>query len=254
MPKNVRPKGSPARSLALLWRTSEPASRKTDADLSIERIVRAAIDIADAKGIDALTMRAVSDELGVGTMSTYTYVPGKGELLDLMTDAAYGEIATAEIAGADWAERLTCIARINWNFLQKHPWMLISDDRIRPVLGPNTITKYENELRAIDGIPIDDVQLDAILTLAISHAQNTARMTINALEAEQASGMTDDQWWSGYATYLQRMLDPSKYPTATRVGDAVGKKHNSAHDPEFVFGLGMGLLVEGIRTMTTNPR
>jgi AcrR family transcriptional regulator len=250
MPKDSKGRGDPARSLALLWRTSEPASRKAVADLSIDKIVATAVAVADADGIDALTMRAVSDRLGVGTMSVDTYVPGKGELLDLMVDAVYGEIATVEIPGADWAERLAGIARANWELLRRHPWMLRLGNSTRPVLGPNTMAKYENELRAIDGIPISDVRLDTVLTLAIGHAQNAARMAADAADTAKASGMTDDQWWSSYAGHLRRMVDPARYPTATRVGSAAGEEHNAAHDPTYLFGLGLRLLIDGVRAMS----
>jgi AcrR family transcriptional regulator len=91
-------KGDPARSLALLWRTSERTSRKGKPDLSVDRIVRAAIEVADADGLQALSMRRVAERLGVGTMSLYTYVPGKPELLDVMLDTVYGETAYGETA------------------------------------------------------------------------------------------------------------------------------------------------------------
>lgn len=94
-------KGDPARSLALLWRTSERTSRKGKPDLSVDRIVRAGIEIADAEGLAALSMRRVAERLGVGTMSLYTYVPGKAELLDVMLDTVYGETARPQdVAGA----------------------------------------------------------------------------------------------------------------------------------------------------------
>jgi hypothetical protein len=57
-------KGDPARSLALLWRTSERTSRKGKPDLNVDRIVRAAIEVADAEGLQALSMRRVAERLG----------------------------------------------------------------------------------------------------------------------------------------------------------------------------------------------
>lgn len=83
----------PTRSLALLWRTSERTGRRGKHDLSVGRIVHAAIELADAEGVAALSMRRVAERLGVGTMSLYTYVPGKRELLDVMVDTVHGELA-----------------------------------------------------------------------------------------------------------------------------------------------------------------
>jgi AcrR family transcriptional regulator len=71
-----------------------PGSRRTRGPkpgLTVERIVRAAIEVADAEGLAALSMRRVADQLGVGTMSLYTYVPGKAELIDVMLDAVHAE-------------------------------------------------------------------------------------------------------------------------------------------------------------------
>src|SRR5439155_23227897 len=134
----------PARSLALLWRTRERASRKGKPDLSVDLIVRAAIDIADASGLGALSMRRVAERLGVGTMSLYTYVPGKAELLDVMLDAVYGEPDRPDAVPGGWRARLERIARENLALYQRHPWLL-QVATSRPVLGPNAIAKYDYE-------------------------------------------------------------------------------------------------------------
>ena len=70
--------------------------------------------LADAEGLAAVTMRRLATELGVGAMTLYTHVPGKGELVDLMYDAVLGEVYAAPPAG-DWRERLTAVARENWD-------------------------------------------------------------------------------------------------------------------------------------------
>src|ERR687893_1769658 len=85
--------GDPARSIALLWREPGRAGRS---GLGVDGIVAAAIELADAEGLGALTMRRVAERLGVGTMSLYTHVPAKGELLDLMLDTVLGEVATQD--------------------------------------------------------------------------------------------------------------------------------------------------------------
>ena len=78
-----------ARTLSLLWRETEPPRRGPRPRHSVDDVVEAAIAIADADGLDAVTMRAVAERLGISPMSLYTYVPGKAELLDLMLDAIY---------------------------------------------------------------------------------------------------------------------------------------------------------------------
>ena len=71
--------GDPARSLSLLWRLVEPSprGRGAEAGLSVDRVVDAAIALADAEGLGALSMRRLAADLGVGAMTLYTYVPAK---------------------------------------------------------------------------------------------------------------------------------------------------------------------------------
>ena len=76
-----------AKNLALLWGSHSQAGRS---GLTIKAIVSAAMAIADRKGVDALSMRNVAEKVGAGTMSLYTHVPGKSELIELMVDTSYG--------------------------------------------------------------------------------------------------------------------------------------------------------------------
>ncbi|WP_113700545.1 TetR/AcrR family transcriptional regulator [Nonomuraea lactucae] len=241
-------RGDPARSLALLWRTSERASRKGKPDLSVDRIVRAAIEVADAEGLQALSMRRVAEKLGVGTMSLYTYVPGKPELLDVMLDTVYAETAKPDDAPGGWRERLNLIARENWSLYRRHPWLL-QVATSRPVLGPNVTAKYDYELRAVDGIGLTDVEMDSVITLVAGFVHGTARGAVEASQAESRTGMTDEQWWSAHAPFLGRIADASRYPTASRVGQAAGEAFGGAYSADHAFEFGLERLLDGIETL-----
>src|SRR5690242_14715389 len=91
--------------------------------LTVDEIARAAIAVADGKGLSSLSMRRLADDLGVTAMSLYTYVPGKAELLDVMLDAVYAETARPDDVPGGWRERLRLIARENWKLYHRHPWM-----------------------------------------------------------------------------------------------------------------------------------
>ncbi|MBG6103403.1 MULTISPECIES: TetR/AcrR family transcriptional regulator [Micromonospora] len=234
----------PARSLALLWRTREPTSRSAGPALSVDRIVRAAIDIADAEGLDALTMRRVGEALGVGTMSVYTYVPGKAELVAVMIDTAYGEMPRPTVEG-DWRTRLERIARDNLALYQRHPWMLRAETT-RPVLGPHLMAKYDYELRAIVDIGLTDVEVDAVLTLVLGHVKSAARAASEVVDLERETGMTDGQWWQSHAPWLETFMTADAYPTASRVGTAAGQQHGAAYGPEYAFEFGLQRVLDGI--------
>lgn len=239
-----KPTADPARSLAILWRTREPTSRGAGQGLTVDRIVRAAIDIADAEGLDAVTMRRVAEALGVGTMSVYTYVPGKAELVDVMIDTAYGELPRSAVEG-DWRARLERIARDNLALYQRHRW-LVRAETTRPVLGPHLIAKYDHELGAVADIGLTDVEMDAVLTLVLGHVKSSARAASEVVDLERETGMTDGQWWQSHAPWLETFLNPDSYPTASRVGTAAGQQHGAAYGPEYAFEFGLQRVLDGI--------
>src|SRR5215469_15961521 len=152
----------PARSLALLWGSQTEAGRS---GLTLKAIITAAIAIADTDGVEALSMRNVAERLGVGTMSLYTHVPSKADLIDLMFDTAYGELYTSVESPSQqsggWRGALEFIARQNWDLYHRHPWMLQAATG-RSILGPHAALKYEAELRPLDQLGLSDVEMDAV--------------------------------------------------------------------------------------------
>src|SRR5512139_2166546 len=82
--------GPQSRSVELLWRAQERPRPGPKPGLSLDRIVQASIELADAEGLDAISMQRVAGAFGFTTMSLYRYVPGKAELIDLMIDMSLG--------------------------------------------------------------------------------------------------------------------------------------------------------------------
>jgi AcrR family transcriptional regulator len=253
--------GDPARSLALLWRSDLPAARRGRSELGVDAIVRAAVELADADGLAALSMRRVAERLGVGTMSLYTHVPGKAELLDLMLDTAYGELPVSEqsVSGGPatgdppgWRDRLAAMARANWALYQRHPWLL-QVATSRPPLGPHATAKYERELAAVEGLGLTDVEMDSVVTLVNSYVHGAARGAVDAAEAARRTGVSDEQWWSAHAPLLARVLDPRRFPVATRVGAAVGDQFQTAYQPDHAFEFGLARVLDGVSALLRHP-
>jgi AcrR family transcriptional regulator len=237
--------GDPARSIALLWRTTERAGRS---GLSVDRIVEAAIAVADEEGLGALTMRRVAERLGVGTMSIYTHVPSKAELIDVMLDTVLAEVTGPDHVDGSWRERLAGIAYDLRALYLRHPWLL-QVATARPPMGPNLIAKYEYELRAVDGIGLSDVEMDAVVTLIDGFVHGAVRRAIDAAEVERRTGLTEEQWWYRQAPLLERVLDPARFPLAVRVGTAAGEEHQAAYDPEHAFAFGLQRVLDGIEAL-----
>lgn len=236
----------PARSLALLWGSQTEAGRS---GLTLKDIVTAAIDIADTEGVDALSMRNVAARLGVGTMSLYTHVPSKSDLIDLMFDTAYGELYESVEGPSQqpdgWRGALRFIAHQNWDLYLRHPWMLqIATGR--SVLGPHAALKYEAELRPLDGLGLSDVEMDAVLALVLTHVEGCARAQVIRAHTQQESGMTDEEWWVARAPLLGKLIDPARFPVGTRVGVSAGEEYQGASSPEFAFTFGLERILAGI--------
>src|SRR5262249_813453 len=160
--------GDPRRSIELLWGLAAPARRGPRPKFTVAEIVSVAVALADAEGLAAVSMRRVAEQLGVTAMSLYTYVPSKAELLDLMVDAVRAEAVGEAYAPDGWRARLAEVAKSNWELYRRHPWLL-QVATSRPVLGPNVIAKYDFELRALEGAPVSDVDIDLLLGLVLNY-------------------------------------------------------------------------------------
>ena len=204
-----------------------------------------AIAMADAEGLDAVTMRRIADELGVVPMTLYTYVPGKAELLDLMLDAVYGAMSRSETRALPWRARLEAVAHDNHALFTAHPWAATMP-RSRPPLGPGLMAKYEHELRALDGTGLDDVEMDAALTYLLSFVQASARAAADARSVTRKSRMIDEEWWAENAPVLATVFDETLYPTAVRVGAAAGAAQGGAYNPDHAYAFGLQRVLDGL--------
>ncbi|HZN75844.1 MAG TPA: TetR/AcrR family transcriptional regulator C-terminal domain-containing protein [Micromonosporaceae bacterium] len=222
-----------------------PRRAVADVELSRERIVRAAIEVADAEGLSAVSMRRVAAELGVATMSLYRHVPGKDELVMLMADVAYGEAPPPEPAPDGWRARLEGLARLQWALFRRHPWLarVISLTRPMPVLNGMAHTEYT--MRAIDGLGLDRATMMRVAITLAGHLQAIAMNLESEVEAEQDTGMTSDEWMA--ATYPDDggVMASGRFPLLASL----------AQEPDADLGLddlfegGLTLLLDGIAAL-----
>jgi len=223
--------------LKLLWGRQEPPTRGPKPGLTVERIVRAAIEVADEHDLETVSMRSVAKRLGVGTMSLYRYVPGKSELLDLMLESALGEQPPVD-ASAPWRAQLEHFAREGMRLYLRHPWMLgISVSR--PPLGPNTIGNWDGMLQAVTGIGLTGPEMIAATTAVGSYLRGAAQSAVEAQQAQQ--GESDEEWWGARMTFWEDFFEPERFPGLTALWESGG------FEPErddFEFGLAR--LLDGI--------
>lgn len=231
--------GDPRRSLALLWGRHGAGRRGPKARFSPEDVVQAAIGIADAEGLAALSMRRVADAMHISPMALYTYVPSKAELVDMMFDRVLGATDDPDDSVVGWRARLAFVARQRWALVERHPWFL--DLALhRPPLGPNVLRKADVVLSALDGMGLDSEEA-ALVGEALQHyvtgAQQAAR---DARDAERATGITDAQWIELVRPVLETHMDDKAFPALARrkglrrPGGGATMAERTAH---FEFGL-----------------
>ena len=244
-------RGDPSGTISRLWGTQQAPSRGPKHALTSAQVVSAAVGIADAdRALADLSMRRVADALGVGTMSLYTYVASRDELIEMMLDSVYGEVVRdlPDSTTTDWHHGVRAVADVNWALCLRHPWVLEIFTG-RPALGPNAIAKYDRELAAIDGIGLTDVEMDAVLTLLLTHVEGVARRRVEADQVIERTGITDRQWWEQVGPTFAQVFDATRFPLADRVGQAAGQAHQAAHDPEHAYRFGLDRLIEGVSAL-----
>ena len=238
----MKTRAKPPVSASLVWERPEPVSRPAPAALSRDRIVRAAIAIADKAGLGAVSLRKIGASLDAGPMRLYGYLSTKEELLELMVDAVYGEMASSEPAGSDWREALRSIAHRTRRAAQKHKWFI---DLLgnRPHLGPNALANLEASLAALGktrGFENIDDAMQAVATVN-AYVIGAIRGEASELRAEARSGMDQKAWQAAAWPYIQRMLDTGRFPMIERVvRDAT---HPGA---DVVFERGLDCVLAGI--------
>jgi AcrR family transcriptional regulator len=228
----------------LVWERPEPPDRPVPAPLSRERIVRVAIRLADADGLEAVSLRKVAAALEVGPMRLYGYLDTKEELLDLMVDAVYAEIRPA---GDGWRAVLRSLAEITRRTVHRHEWFadLIGG---RPQLGPNALARGEAVVAAMDGVDVDSVMpvVDAVNAYVIG----AVRKEVTERRAERATGMDERQWQASYGPYLERTFATGRFPALERV-----IRDAAHHDADETFQAGLDFLLDGIEArIAAGPR
>jgi AcrR family transcriptional regulator len=212
--------GDARRSMDLLWRTPTTGQPRPGPKpgLTVDAIVAAAINIADTEGMQALSMRAVGERLGRTAMALYTYVPSKGELVDLMYDRTLAEMPTSYDLSVGWRAAVTGWAWDNWEFYLRHPWML-QVSQARPVLGPNEYVTLETALRILATTGLEARVTRRIFGALAQFVRGVAQTFAESRAAASATGMSDEDWWYARSALLTEVAPDfsERYPTVAKL-------------------------------------
>lgn len=166
--------------------------------------------IADAEGLDAVSMRKVAAELGCGTMSLYNYVPRKEDLHELMLDAVSAGYDYPDPSG-DWRADLLALAHQARGMMHRHTWV---PRLMSPVYGfsPNALRYLEYALSCLDGVEArfgEKMELIAMLNgVVTTYAANE----IATAERSRSLPWSEEQEQAARTGYLVSQIMTGKYP------------------------------------------
>jgi AcrR family transcriptional regulator len=233
----------PRELIDLLWRDHPAApqggARGPRSRVTTGAVVDAALALADAEGLPAVTVRRLGEALGISTMSVYTHVNGRDDLLVLMADAAFGRLPFPAYGDAGWRSRVRRVADANLALHLDRPWLLEVDDE-RTSFGPGTIAKYDHELHALDPLDLDDVARDAALTFVLDFVRAAAWSRRRDPRADEMP-----QNWARWAGRLAEYLG-DEHPLARRVGGAAGQEMNAASSPAHAWEFGLARVLDAL--------
>jgi AcrR family transcriptional regulator len=226
---------------------ARPSGTGSDHALTRERIVRAAIELADQEGLGALSMRRIATELGLATMSIYRYLPGKDALLTQMSDAVYRDHPLPEPPPADWRAGLELAGRTEWAIFRGHPWLARVISLTRPQPMPHGMRHTEWILRAVDGLGLAPrTMLHIVLTLH-GFVAGIAVNVETERDAAQDTGISQEQWLTQQDATFTEILRQHPLPVLTRV------TADPTVDVELdgLFEFGLARLLDGFATLIT---
>ena len=236
--------GDPARTLRLLWRDPAAVPRHGPRQgLTIDQVVDAATALADAEGLDAVTMRRVAARLGVVPMTLYTYVPGKAELLDLMLDRVrFPDRPDGGVGSGSWRAALETAARDALAVHRRHPWLL-RVNQSRPLLGPRALATLEHLLGRIRPMGLTDPELVSTVVMIDGYVVGAARTQVHREEAARSTGLTDAEFYGAQVPALEKAMATGAYPTLASLSAdtfTVGFDH---------FEFGLGRILDGLEVV-----
>ncbi|MFF0468800.1 TetR/AcrR family transcriptional regulator C-terminal domain-containing protein [Micromonospora zamorensis] len=212
--------------------------------LTRDQVVRAAMEIADAEGLAALSMRRIATELDTPTMSLYRQIRGKEHLLLLMADAVFAAHRLPQRIPSDWRAQLELLCRLQWSIYQRHPWLAQVISLTRPLMAPHAVAHTEWALHALAGHDLDPhTQLHLVAALA-NHVRGTAVNLEREAEAEQDTGLTDDEWMTAQADVLGGLLAAGEFPHLARLTRTAVDLN-----VESLFEFGLQRLLDGVAAL-----
>jgi AcrR family transcriptional regulator len=212
----------------VIWMRPHHSTVGRPARLTREALTRAAVRVADAEGLAAVTMRSIASELGTGGGSLYRHVTGRDELVDLMVDHVAGEYVLEAPTGDGIAD-LTALALQGLAIHRRHRWL--GEVVATPVLGPHGLALTEHVLTVLERHPAADGR--KLVAFATMNALTTAY-------ARSGHGDQDPARARGQAAYIAHLVAEGRLPRLAALRPEVGV------EPDEVFPVMLRRVLRGL--------
>jgi AcrR family transcriptional regulator len=236
------------RAVALAWGVAANPQRGPKRELSIERIVDAAIEIADAEGIGAVSMSRVAASLGFTTMSLYRYVTSKDDLILLMQEGAVLPPVPDESVERGWRDGVTAWVLAMRAAYREHPWLVDIPISGAPIT-PNSLLIVDWFLREVRALPLSDGEKMSALLLLTSYARATAAQERDIAAAAAAAADPADVTGANFFEALAELVTPERFPYLSPLlaaGGYVAEPGTAPDDTDDDFSFGLERILDGI--------
>lgn len=228
----------------MMWGVAPETVPRRGTGLDRTTIVRAAIAIADADGMDAVTMRRVAERLNTGPMSLYRYVPDKDALVSMMVDEVIGEPGAR---GSDelpphWRDALRLVAESIWDVCQTHPWYPEAI-MVRPPLTPNGAAGLDLCLSIFDDYDLDIGTKMLFVGMIQYSVVGAALLTVGEGRTRDRMDLTEEEVMEQGAPFIKAMVESGRYP---RVVEFITQAEHISEKEEIMRNV--DLILDGIAT------
>ena len=220
----------------VVWQRQENEKQDKVPPLSREQIVAAAMELADAEGLDAVSVRKIAARLGAGATSLYWHVRSKNDLFELMFDAAFADLKLPEPSG-DWRTdlRANCLALEELN--RRHPWVILLG--VQPAMGPNIARWSEYLAKVLGPLGLDRQARTDVIAVLNNYTMGFAHRQTAWEQLRERAGLTGEQW----EERLSRFLDQARQDNPALAADIETRLHLTSQRS---FELGLDCVLDGI--------
>lgn len=233
-----------------LWERLERPEPEPKAGLSLGRIARAAVELADEGGLEAVSMARVAGRLGFTTMSLYRHVRNKDELLLLMLDAVAAVPAELDEPCAGWRDGLRRWCRAQWEMLRTHAW-IVHVPITGPPVTPNQLAWTDRALAVLGGTGLGERDKAGVVLLVATYMHATARLGADLGPAASGASI------AAHSALLSSRVDAGRLP-ALRAAVEAGAFDYPAdlpeHERRFDYEFGLDRILDGVEALISGSR